>query len=137
MFVRRFAGMTLESRNRFTQYDPVRHFVEFEIPEGQITGRASYLVEPTGDADCRSRSEMYFHVSGILALLTPVLSRLLARESRRDELGPKELLELPRWSALLRVRPVMWVRGTDARHARRRRPHMRYLELPLPCLESP
>jgi len=93
VFVRRFAGMTLESRNRFTQYDPARHFVEFEIPEGQITGRASYRVEPTGDAGCRLISEMHFHVSGIMGLLTPILSRLLARDSRRDESRLKEMLE--------------------------------------------
>src|SRR5687768_10448172 len=52
-FVRRFAGRLIESRNRFTQYDAARRYVEFEIPEGSITGRASYAVAPMGEGTCR------------------------------------------------------------------------------------
>ena len=37
VFERRFAGRLIESRNRFTQYDQARLFVEFEILEGWIT----------------------------------------------------------------------------------------------------
>ena len=45
VFVRQFAGRRIESRNRFTRFEPGR-FVEFEIPEGWLTGTASYRVDP-------------------------------------------------------------------------------------------
>ena len=92
-FVRRFAGRPIESRNRFTAYDEARRFVEFEIPEGSMTGMARYAVEPTGDATCRLTSRMDFRVSGPLRLATPFLARLLRRDSERDEATLKRLLE--------------------------------------------
>lgn len=92
-FVRRFAGRLIESRNRFTQYDEVRRFVEFEIPEGALTGRASYSVAPTGESTCRLTSRMDFTASGLMRLATPLLTRVLRRDSERDEAALKRLLE--------------------------------------------
>lgn len=63
VFERRFAGRLIESRNRFTRYDQERLFVEFEIPEGWITGRASYAVMAISDDSCRMTSRMDFMVS--------------------------------------------------------------------------
>ena len=45
VFVRRFVGRRIESRNRFVEFEPGR-YVAFEIPNGTMTGCASYLVEP-------------------------------------------------------------------------------------------
>ena len=45
VFVRRFAGRRIESRNRFVEFEPDR-YVAFEIPDGAMTERASYLVAP-------------------------------------------------------------------------------------------
>ena len=92
-FVRRFADRRLESRNRFTQYDEGRRFVEFEIPDGSLTGTASYAVAPTGDASCRLTSRMDFRASGLMRLAEPLLARVLRRDSERDELALKRLLE--------------------------------------------
>ncbi len=92
MFVRRFAGMTIESRNRFTGYEPDR-FVSFEIPSGKITGEASYLVEPTGPKSSRLVSEANFRVSGLTGLAAPLLARVFARDTRRNEATLKEVLE--------------------------------------------
>ena len=92
VFVRRFAGMSIESRNRFTKYDPGR-FVSFEIPSGRITGEASYQVEPTGTHTSRLISDMNFRVAGLAGLAAPLLARVLERESRRDEATLKKLLE--------------------------------------------
>lgn len=92
VFVRRFAGMNIESRNLFTAYEPGR-FVSFEIPSGKITGEASYLVEPTGANTCRLISEVHFRVSGLAGLATPVLARVFERESKKDEATLKDLLE--------------------------------------------
>ena len=50
VFVRRFAGRRIESRNRFVEFEPGR-YVAFEIPDGAMTGRASYSSSrsmPTG-----------------------------------------------------------------------------------------
>ena len=91
-FVRRFAGMKIESRNRFTKYEPGR-YVEFEIPSGKITGNASYMVEPIGRNTSRLKSEVHFRVSGPAGLVTPLLARVFERDSRRDESSLKELLE--------------------------------------------
>lgn len=93
VFVRTFAGRHIESRNRFVAYDTVARYVEFEIPEGSITGCASYLVEPRGDAASRLTSRMRFHAGGIWWLATPLLKRLMARDSTRDALRLKQLLE--------------------------------------------
>ncbi len=92
VFVRRFAGMKIESRNRFTEYEPGR-FVSFEIPSGKITGYGSYLVEPTGSNTCRLISEVHFRVSGLAGFAAPLLARLFERDSRRDEARLKDLLE--------------------------------------------
>ncbi len=48
-FVRTFAGRRVASRNRFVVFEPGR-YVEFEIPSGWITGRASYLPSPAWPA---------------------------------------------------------------------------------------
>jgi len=92
VFVRRFAGRRVESRNRFTRYELGRS-VHFEIPDGWVTGEASYLVEPDGAERCRLTSRMEFHVAGPAALASPLLARVLARDSRRDEASLKALLE--------------------------------------------
>lgn len=91
-FVRVFAGRRVASRNRFVEYESGR-YVAFEIPSGWITGRASYLAEasPTGGAVLTSR--MQFRVRRPASLLEPILGRLLARDSRRDEARLKRLLE--------------------------------------------
>ena len=93
MFVRPFAGRRIESRNRFTRYEPGR-LVHFEIPNGWLTGQASYLVEPHGAGRCRLTSRIKFQVAGPAALASPLLARVLARDSRRDEAALKALLEI-------------------------------------------
>ena len=44
-FIRRFAGRDIATRNRFVAFEE-GHYVRFEIPEGWLTGQASYLTEP-------------------------------------------------------------------------------------------
>jgi uncharacterized membrane protein len=90
-FVRRFAGREIVSRNRFVAYEEDR-FVEFEIPEGWLTGRASYRTEPTADGT-RLTGRMQFNARGPGRIFEPVLARLLARDSRRDDARLKALLE--------------------------------------------
>ncbi|MDQ3576550.1 MAG: SRPBCC family protein [Actinomycetota bacterium] len=92
VFARRFAGMNIESRNRFTAYEPGR-FVSFEIPSGKITGEASYLVEPSGASTSQLISEVHFRVSGLAGLATPVLARVFERDSRKNLATVKDLLE--------------------------------------------
>lgn len=92
-FVRNFAGRRIESRNRFIAYDESGYFVEFEIPQGPITGVASYKVEPQSPGTCLLTSRMRFTVSGVMRLATPILARVLKRDSERDELQLKVLLE--------------------------------------------
>ena len=92
LFVRRFAGMKIESRNRFTEYEPDR-FVSFEIPSGRITGNASYRVEPTGSNTCRLISEVHFQVSGLGGFAAPLLAKVFERDTKRDEATLKNLLE--------------------------------------------
>lgn len=92
VFVRRFAGMNIESQNRYTAYEPGR-FVSFEIPAGKITGEASYRVEPTGPKSSRLISEVHFQVSGVAGLAAPLLARVFARDNKRDEATLKKLLE--------------------------------------------
>lgn len=91
-FVRTFAGRRFASRNRFVAFEPGR-FVQFEIPSGWITGRASYRTEASQSAGTLLTSQMEFRVRGPLSLLEPILSRLLARDSGRDEQRLKRLLE--------------------------------------------
>lgn len=90
-FVRRFAGREVATRNRFVTFEEGR-YVEFEIPDGWLTGRASYLAEP-GPAGAVLTSRMRFHAHGPAVLLEPLMSRILARDSRRDEARLKLLLE--------------------------------------------
>ena len=92
VFVRRFAGRKIESANRFVAYEPDR-FVEFEIPEGSMTGQASYLVEPLGEQRCRVTSTMQFRVAGWMRPVERLLARILERDSRRDEQTLKRVLE--------------------------------------------
>ena len=92
VFVRRFAGMNIESRNLFIAYVPGR-FVSFKIPSGKVAGEASYLVEPTGANTSLLISEVHFRVSGLAGLATPVLARVFERESKKDEATLKDLLE--------------------------------------------
>lgn len=93
VFVRNFAGRRIESRNRFIAYDEAGQFVEFEIPHGPITGVASYRVDPRSAGACLLTSRMRFEVSGVMRLATPILARVLKRDSERDELRLKEFLE--------------------------------------------
>ena len=92
VFVRRFAGRRIESRNRFVEFESDR-YVAFEIPDGMITGRASYLVEPNGHDRCHVTSTMQFHVKGWMRFAEPLLARVLERDSRRDEQTLKGHLE--------------------------------------------
>ena len=92
VFVRRFAGRRLESRNRYIDYEDGR-YVAFEIPEGWVSGHASYLVEPIGADRTRLISRVSLRASGPVRLVAPLLGRLLARDSARDEAQLKALME--------------------------------------------
>ena len=92
MFVRRFAGRRIESRNRFVDFEPGR-YVAFEIPNGAMTGQASYLVEPIDADRCHVTSTMRFSIAGWMRLAEPLLARVLERDSRRVEQTLKQLLE--------------------------------------------
>lgn len=92
-FSRVFAGRRIESWNRFVAYDATRLFVEFEIPNGPITGVASYRVEPTRADACRLTGAVRFRASGVMRLATPFLSRVMKRDSERDHRRLKALLE--------------------------------------------
>ena len=91
-FVRVFAGRRLASRNRFVEFEPGR-YVAFEIPEGWLTGRASYLAEPSPSGGTVLTCHMQFKVRRPGSLLEPILKRLLARDSGRADAQLKELLE--------------------------------------------
>ncbi|MGH7468085.1 MAG: SRPBCC family protein [Longimicrobiales bacterium] len=93
VFVRHFAGSRIESRNRFVRFDPVELFVEFEIPDGKITGKASYRVEPIGATRCRLISQMHFTVSGTGTPGHSTLVLVLKRDAARDDLTLKHLSE--------------------------------------------
>ena len=67
--------------------------MQFEIPSGWTTGRASYRTEASQSAGTVLTSQMEFRVRGPLSLLEPILCRLLARDSGRDEQRLKRLLE--------------------------------------------
>ena len=73
-------------------YEPDQ-YVRFEIPSGWIAGEASYRAEESQSAGTVLTSHMKFRVQGPLSLLEPILSRLLAKDSRRDEQRLKNLLE--------------------------------------------
>jgi uncharacterized membrane protein len=92
VIARRFAGMKIDVRNRYTAYDAGR-FVSFEIPSGKISGQASYLVEPTGTNTSRVISEVDFRVSGLAGLATPLLTRVFDHDSRKDMNALKAVLE--------------------------------------------
>ena len=92
VFVRRFAGRRIESGNRFVEFEPGR-FVAFEIPDGFVAGRASYLVEPVSTDRSHLTSTMNFRVAGWMRLAEPLLARVLERDSRRDEQTLKQTLE--------------------------------------------
>lgn len=92
VFVRQFAGRRIESRNRFTRLEPGR-FVEFEVPQGWLTGTASYRVDPLPDGGCWLTSRMDFRIHGPFTVLSPLLARVLARDSHNDEATLKALLE--------------------------------------------
>ena len=91
-FARRFAGREIVSRNRFVKFQPGR-FVEFEIPEGWITGTASYLAEAAPSGGTLLTSRMSLSLRGPASLLEPILGRVLARDSRRDTAALKRVLE--------------------------------------------
>ncbi len=91
-FVRRFAGMSIASRNRFIEYQPDR-FVAFEIPSGKLTGIASYLVEPTGPGSSRLTSTVDFHVAGPARFATPLLARTFKRDLEKNLVTLKALVE--------------------------------------------
>ena len=90
-FIRRFAGREIATRNRFVDFEEGR-YVRFEIVEGWLTGQASYLTEPSPGGTVLT-SRMHFNAHGYAAFLEPLLSRVLARDSRRDEKRLKRLLE--------------------------------------------
>jgi hypothetical protein len=67
--------------------------VEFEIPDGRITGKASYRVEPVDATRCRLISQMNFEASGLARLATPLLRLLLKRDAASNHSTLKDLLE--------------------------------------------
>ena len=90
-FVRTLAGRPMRSRNRFTRYEPPG-YVEFEIPQGWLTGLASYRVHPQGSgALIESRVALTAH--GPMRLLEPLLARAIRHDTARDEAELKRLLE--------------------------------------------
>lgn len=91
-FVRRFAGREVASRNRFVAFDPGR-FVAFEFPEGRITGRGSYLVEPDGNGGSLLTSHVDLEVRGAMRLAQPALAWVLRRDVRRDDQALTAVLE--------------------------------------------
>ena len=91
VFERRFAGRTLKSRNRITEFRPPTRMA-FEIPHGWICGSASYEVTPT-EGGSRVCCRMEFRARGLGRLVEPLLRRLLRHDSRRDDQRLKALLE--------------------------------------------
>ena len=90
-FVRTFAGRRIRSSNRFTRYEPPR-YVEFEIPQGWLTGKASYRVKPL-NAGASVESRIALTAGGPMRLLEPLLARAIRRDTARDEAQLKRLLE--------------------------------------------
>jgi hypothetical protein len=91
-FVRRFAGREVASRNRFVAFDPGR-FVAFEFPQGAVTGRGSYRVEPDGHGGAVLTSRVELEPKGVMRLAQPVLARVLRHDVRRDDQALKAVLE--------------------------------------------
>lgn len=91
-FVRRFAGREVASRNRFVAFDPDR-FVAFEFPQGWVTGRGSYLVEPDGHGGCLLTAHVDLEFKGAMRLAQPLLARVLRRDVQRDDEALKAALE--------------------------------------------
>lgn len=91
-FVRRFAGREVASRNRFVAFEPGR-LVAFVFPEGWVTGRGSYRVEPHGHGGTLLTARVELQVKGAMRLLEPVLARVLRRDVRRDDEALKAVLE--------------------------------------------
>ena len=90
--MRRLAGREVASRNRFVAFDPGR-FVAFEFPQGWVTGRGSYRVEPDGNGGCLLTARVDLEVKGAMRLAQPVLARVLRRDVRRDDQALKAALE--------------------------------------------
>ena len=57
-----------------------------------MTGKASYLTEPCARGTLLT-SRMEFQTSGPARIIEPLLSRIIDRDSRRDELLLKAMLE--------------------------------------------
>ena len=93
-FVRRFAGRRVASRNRFVAFDPGR-FVAFEFPQGSVTGRGSYRVEPDEHGGSLLTGRVELEPKGVMRLAQPVLARVLRRDVRRDDQALRTLLERP------------------------------------------
>ena len=91
VFVRRFAGRRLSSRNRYTHFVPER-YVALEFPDGWARGRASYLVEAVGPTLTRLWSRVELDVGGAFGVLAPMLARVLERDTRTDEAVLRSLL---------------------------------------------
>lgn len=91
---RRFAGMKIVGRNRFTAYEPGR-FVAFEIPSSKMNGVASYLVEPSGPNSCRLISNVDFQVAGLARFAVPLLKLLFKRDDQKALAKLKVLMEQP------------------------------------------
>jgi hypothetical protein len=91
-FVRRFAGREVASRNQFVAFDP-SGFVAFEFPEGWVTGRGSYRVEPDGHGGSLLTARVELEVKGAMRLVEPVLARVLRRDVRRDDEALQAVLE--------------------------------------------
>ena len=92
VFERRFAGRVLKSRNRITAFHPPSR-LEFEIPDGWISGRAAYEVTAISGGGCRVSCRMEFRASGPGRVLEPLLARVLSHDSRRDDQRLKAVLE--------------------------------------------
>ena len=68
-FIRRFVGRKMVSRNRFVSFEEDR-FVEFEIPDGWLTGRGSYRTAPSANGTILT-SRIQFRARGPMALVEP------------------------------------------------------------------
>ena len=92
-FERRLAGIPVRSRNRFTSYSSEDRRVEFEIPKGWVSGKASYRVEQIGAGSCRVISALHFTISGPPRLFERSLAKTLERDIARDDATLKAILE--------------------------------------------